>query len=242
VQKLTFLILLLILGHSLPGRSNCLHPDIHIASDSLLKHPFTTPFIPNGKYQSVDVKWGLIPLLLGNGVSVIGWGGVEYGFARNQSIGLDFFFNIGNDNRDQYDDTNNPNLPALNYQGLDRSLSLSYRYYLNFRKLREKSGISFYTGAFVRFGGENYLMERGYSSDSLVMQKSHYYSAGALFGFMGLFNKKDNIGYDVNVGVCYHTKEVTSEYEIQGQYYSNTNHFETTNIVPEVSIYWWFAR
>jgi hypothetical protein len=202
-----------------------------------------TPFNPKGNYQTACIKVRFLPYLLGNGCGLSGLIGVEYGFGRRHSLGLDFVFLSATDSQDT---PGNPNNPAPTSNGIDRSFVLSYRYYLNFNKLRTKKRCPiFYTGLMARYGWENAIVDLGYNSENLIADHSTHTSEGFLLGM--LFKPKDagndsKVVIDFNLGPLFKQTDVTNIYNINQHDMAVQGHMSSCNLHLGLSVNFWFTR
>jgi len=103
----------------------------------LLSAQFATPYDPQGNFRNWSIKGKALPFVLGDESGISALLGVEYGFARNQSIGVDGFIeSISKSDDNEVDTAGVSHDVATYYRSREKALFLNYRYYFNFRKLR----------------------------------------------------------------------------------------------------------
>gem|GEM_PF-2002734 len=177
-----------------------------------------TSFSKYADYQNWVIKGKIIPLLVpippgsGYNPSI----GVEYGFCKNNSIGLDLtYYNYSFSQGDRYDSTKQEYVAKARVQEINTALVLSYRRYLHLQKIREKNGTILYFGSFIRAGKLMYEPEKGYIDKTHIVRENHY-SIGLMFGVLQelyYFEKiKKPLYIDAYFGVFVKQKELKHEY------------------------------
>ncbi|MBS1637341.1 MAG: tetratricopeptide repeat protein [Bacteroidetes bacterium] len=161
---------------------------------------YTTPFDPASAYRNWAVKGKAMPYVLGNGGGINALLGVEYGLGKHHSLGIDAYLLSGGSPGEEYDTLKKETIVTPASGSTDRALFLNYRYYFGLQGLRQNHGLTFYTGAFARYGYLFYTFENGYKTHILSQNETHY-SGGILLG--SIIRVKDQMGIDVNVGIYY---------------------------------------
>lgn len=191
---------------------------IQSSSTSENEFDYETPFNKKSEYESWAIKAKVLPWIspLGSGSGYNPSCGFEFGFLKNHSVGVDLTYNqYSFSSGDVKDTVTNNYEPGPRVKNYDRALILSYRYYLNFNKLRAKEGIAFYTGTFFRAGKLSYGYDEGYNRDRSTLRENHL-SGGIIFGILKeihQFDKIDNPLYlDVYIAPFIKQKEITSEH------------------------------
>jgi hypothetical protein len=194
-----------------------------VAQDRLMDHDpdpgpsaaetFPTPYNPGGDYHTCSIKGKVLPFILGNGGGFSTMLGLEYGFAKNQSIGVDAFFEYTGSSDDNVADTAGVvhDFGAY-YTGLEKALFLNYRYYFNFQRLREKQGIAPYIVAFLRYGKIDQHYDPLYPLSRWQSNKETQYSTGILIGGTAVVGGKGRLGLDVNFGLFEKEKVISAVY------------------------------
>src|SRR5579864_510937 len=137
----------------------------------------SSPYNPRGNYQTWSVKGKVLPFLIGNGGGVSGFLGTEYGFLKNQSIGIDGYLLLQEGSDDNITDTAGVKHDVGNYfSSVEKAVLVDYRYYFDFRRWRQK-GLVFYTVAYVRLGHISRQWDPLYRN-TWVRQEEDHRSAG----------------------------------------------------------------
>jgi len=169
-----------------------------------------TPFDPRAAYQTCNLKGKILPWTLGNAGGVSGFLGVEVGFLKHQSIGVDGFLYLQESSSDQVYDTTGTKHNTGNYwNSTEKAVLFDYRYYFNFPRLRAKSGLVFYMLAYVRLGN----IKRHYDplfKEPYVDQRETHRSAGLSLGTT--IRAERHWGIDVNAGLFEKEKTITTSY------------------------------
>ena len=105
-----------------------------------------TPFDPQSHHNTNCIKIKSLPYPNGNGYGINNSLGFEIGFFKNNSIGVDGFYNYAFDQ-----DDNNPGVTDLNPTYLyEKAIQINYKYYYSFQNIRKAKKIVFYNGLFSR--------------------------------------------------------------------------------------------
>lgn len=171
-----------------------------------------TPFNKNSPYDNFAIKFKILPWIsLPSGSGINTSAGFEYGFKKNNSIGVDLYFNTYSFSRgDEYDSSKNEYRGKPRIQELDKAIFINYRHYLNNPEYRAKNDVTFYYGSFIRYGQISFVPDKGYKSDKEPLKEIHY-SAGLFFGLISVIdtyrNNKNNIMFDTYFGVFVKQKD-----------------------------------
>ena len=143
-----------------------------------------TPFNKKSTFNNFAIKFKILPWIsLPSGSGINPSLGYEYGFSKNQSIGIDLYYNqYSFSSGDSYDSTKNQYVGRPRVSNRDKAIFLNYRYYLGFQKAREK-GNTFYFGSFFRYGDLTFKYEEGYINKSNIIKENHY-SLGIIYGLI----------------------------------------------------------
>lgn len=177
---------------------------------------YQTPFDKKGAWNYCAIKFKILPWIsVPSGSGLNPSAGFEYGFSKNQSIGIDFYYNHYSFSAgDRYDSIQDHYVAKPRKLYRDKAIFINYRYYLNSHKLREKSGSCFYMGSFVRAGILNFKYEDGYVKTSSVT-KEHHYSLGLMYGILhqiDVFKKDRQFNVDAYLGIYVKQKIQFIEY------------------------------
>ncbi|MBS1606291.1 MAG: hypothetical protein JST42_26770 [Bacteroidetes bacterium] len=174
---------------------------------------FATPYDPHGNFRNWSVKGKALPFVLGDEGGISALLGVEYGFARNQSIGVDGFLEfISKSDNNGVDTAGVTHDVATYYRSREKALFLNYRYYFNFKNLRYDRGIIPYVLVFLRYGViyQHYLPL--YPLTDFLTNNEKHYSAGIMAGSIFQLSHKGRLGVDVNMGIFLKRKDISSVY------------------------------
>jgi hypothetical protein len=167
-----------------------------------------TPYDPKGDFHTWSLKGKVLAYPFGNGGGISYLLGVEYGFLKNQSIGIDGFVYHEWDVEDQATDTTGVGTQnGRDWSSWERALMLNYRYYFNFRKLRQKYGLALYTLAFARYGWINRRYDPGYIASYYTDTEKHR-SVGLMLG--GNLALSERLGIDLNMGMFEKVKDIST--------------------------------
>jgi hypothetical protein len=222
-------LLLMIFWLPLAARSQ------EVSSNSLDR---MTPYDPKADYRTWSIKGKILPWPLGNGGGISGLLGVEYGFTKNQSIGIDGYAEYEENSDDMVQDTSGVTHAEGNeWHSWERAIFLNYRYYFSMQRLRRK-GITPYIVAFVRYGQIDVAFSPLYP---LTYYKRHELdrSAGILIGSTyGLGNR---LGLDVNLGLFEKEKIIDTEFLTHGV--TSETHWKPVELGLRLSVnlVYWFV-
>lgn len=183
--------------------------------------------------QDSFCKFGLkgkaLPWVVGNMGGLHGFIGAEYGFFQRHSIGLDFYIHGIQDHHDQYYGPNDPrNKPSLDYNSLNKTIFLNYRYYFS----------SVYVGAFGLTGQKISKMDRGFSNDSLLRETRDFKGIGLLIGYKHRFKKHSRLGFDFNLGGFFNMLSVDSKKYNGPETYDSSANFRTYDMRVGFNLFW----
>jgi tetratricopeptide (TPR) repeat protein len=204
--------------------NNLLPKDSTLKNYTTQETTHTTPFNINSEHNTIAIKLKALPWLSlipgGNGINYSA--GFEFGFLKNNSIGLDVFLHkYSFDGADVYDSIAKQYVGEPRKRFTDRAIFLNYRHYLNFQKLRESSASSLYVGVFLRYGQLSFKYDKDYVIQSNIVRENHT-SIGVMFGILQEiknFEKSNNsLNLDAYLGLYVKRKELVKEY-----YDSNQN-------------------
>ena len=158
--------------------------------------------------NSWAIKGKVLPwIVLGSGINYTL--GVEYGFNKVNSIGIDFVYNDNSAEHDVYDTVKKSEVSGPRMYTVSRGLFINYRRYLDisntsiyrFVSKRLKTDYLPYVGAFARYGKTDYHYQSGYIT-SQISYDEWQYSGGVLLGIV--------CGpVDINAGPFYKQKYIT---------------------------------
>ena len=173
---------------------------------------FQTPYNPKGNYHTWSIKGKVLPFLLGNGGGISGLLGIEYGFAKNQSIGIDGFIELQEDSDDNVYDTAGVKQDIGDYYfSKERAVFLNYRYYFNWKKLRDR-GIVPYLLCFLRYGKLDQHYDPDYPLTSFLSNHEKHTSAGIMLGATSIIGANNRLGLDINTGLFDKQKVISTVY------------------------------
>ncbi len=160
------------------------------------------------KKHTWAIKGKALPfILIGSGFNCSA--GVEYGFKRVNSIGIDFTYAEYSFEHDVYDSVKKEERSGPRMHTVVRGVFLNYRRYLDIdqtyinKPLTKLFGeqVLPYVGAFARYGKSDLHYEPGYAT-TMIKYDEWQYSAGVLIGVVA--------GHvDINIGPFYKQKYIT---------------------------------
>jgi hypothetical protein len=236
IRILTFLLFIninLFAQTKIDNNNNSTHDTITLKS----------PYNPKDNCHTWGIKGKILPMFaIGNGALLNTLIGFEYGFKKNQSIGLDAYY-LGMVVRD--DDSKG--IIGNSYRN-DISVFLNYRFYFPFEKIRDKFGLAFYTGLFARQGINRFTADGNLASnfntsnDSLVSSVRRHNSFGLLLGTLYKIKGTKRLCIDFNVGLFRMQTEMTNIDFFNRQTTSTTtiSKFSTYNMRVGLNLYWYF--
>lgn len=208
-------------------------------SDSLKKSVLPSPYNPEGNYETWGLKGKVLPFAMGGGGGVNALIGAEYGFCKNQSIGIDAYLLTMGNHHDVFDPKLKEYVSTPAAGTNDKALFLNYRYYFDNQKLREKKGLEFYTGSFLRFGYSIFVYEPGYVT-AIIAEHEMHYSGGVLVGLMKRMHNR--LCVDFNLGFYYKQKDITTVTAVGNQQVTSLDHASEWNMRVGLNLYLWNFR
>ncbi len=129
--------------------------------------------------------------------------GIEYGFNKMNSIGVDFVYNDYSFTHEVYDSLAHQEKPGPRKFSVNRGYFLNYRRYMSMegtwvKKKLDKvlpSGTLTYISPFLRYGKNDYHYQEGYTT-SQIKYDEWQYSSGILVGLVTGY-------FDINAGPFY---------------------------------------
>ena len=216
---------------------------------SLFAQPYTpkylpigdrSPYDPNWSYHTWSLKGKVLPFLFGNGGGVSGMLGVEYGFAKNQSIGVDGFYEYQENSNDNVQDTAGVTHDFGDYyHSNERAIFLNYRYYFNCAQLR-KDGIIPYILVFGRYGKLDQHYDPLYPLSSFKDNYETHRSVGLMLGSAFQFNRPRRLGLDINLGIFEKKKDISAVYLKNGVTSTVDSHPLGPGFRLSVNLVYWF--
>lgn len=209
-----------------------------------LSAQFVTPYDPTGTARFWAIKGKVLPFVLGDESGVSALLGLEYGFAKNQSIGIDAFAEFTTRTDDNAPDTAGvTHAIARYYHGRERALFLNYRYYFNYKGLRTDRGIIPYALVFLRYGKIDQHYDPLYPLTSFLNNNETHYSAGLMAGSIFQLSHTGRLGVDVNTGVFIKQKDISTVYLLN----HDRSNFKSKPIGPGFRlsanlVYWFYIR
>ncbi len=212
--KYPILLAFILLTHVLVAQS-----DSSISSLKNAEQNCLTPFNKKSTFNNYAIKFKVLPWIsIPSGSGINPSIGFEYGFSKNQSIGIDLYYHQYSFAAEEiYDSLTSQYNSGPRVSNRDKAIFLNYRYYLGLDKIREKSATTFYIGSFFRFGILNYKFDEGYVNLSHITKENHY-SLGILYGLskqLTCYNKKQ-LNIDTYFGIYLKQKVQFIEY-LDGQ-------------------------
>jgi hypothetical protein len=182
-----------------------------IINDSV-KSISPNPWSANKRSNIIAVKGTLLPYFIGNDAGIGMSVGFEYIFLKHHSIGIDGFLHLAQGSHDNIYDTAGVFYDVgSSHHSTEKAIFINYRYYFNYKKLKEEKGVTVYISPYFRYG----YLER--HDDPLfdveyVFQKERSYAKGILLGLVGKIDECKRCKFDVNLGPFKKQKEITTVY------------------------------
>ena len=99
------------------------------------------------------------------------------------------------------------------YTGGEQAIFLNYRYYFNFRRLRDKKGIAPYLLAFLRDGKIYQHYDPLFPVTSWISNRERQYSAGLMVGATKRTgDRPERLDVDINLGIFDKLKAISQVY------------------------------
>jgi hypothetical protein len=205
---------------------------------------FATPFDPLGNFRNWAIKGKALPFILGDESGISALFGVEYGFAKNQSIGVDGFVEfISKADENGIDTAGIMHSVSPYYHSGEKALFLNYRYYFNCKKLREQLGIIPYALVFLRYGKIDQHYDPLYPLTSFLNNQETHYSAGLMAGSIFQLSHSGRLGVDVNTGLFFKLKDISTVYlKDNRSYIVTSNPFGPGFRLSVNLVYWFYLR
>lgn len=212
--------------------------DCHAQS---LKDTLRSPYDPNGDHNTWGIKGKAFPFPAGDHLGLAAFLGVEYGFLKHHSLGVDGFIAHTFGTYDAFTDTAGVEHPDGGSTWTTyKAVFVNYRCYLGFPSWRE-SGWSPYVGAFFRHGTVNGMGDEEYAKTDLEFHETHI-SGGPLVGMLYQFDRWGRWGLDMNMGVFRkHIDEVRYDL-VGGSLVQESGSREFTSVRVGLNAYVWFFR
>jgi len=208
----------------------------HPAADT----PYETPYDPAANYRTWSIKGKALPWLFGNAGGISFFLGFEYGFAKNQSIGIDGFAYFEEASNDMAKDTAGVTHEVGDYwNSTEKAILLDYRYYFNFQRLRRRAGIAPYILAYVRDGWIDRSYDPLYPLTSYWQDHERHYSAGLQFGASIRADRHWN--FDINFGLFEKEKVIHTEFLTHGVVTSTNWRPVEMGFRLSVNLFWWWS-
>lgn len=219
---------------------------------ALFAQPYTTkyipidersPYDPKANFHTWNLKGKILPFPIGNGGGISGMLGIEYGFAQNQSIGVDGYILLQEDSHDNISDTAGvEHSTAQTYHSSERALFLNYRYYFNFARLR-RHGFIPYALVFYRYCKLGQHFDPHYPLTSFLNNYETQNSVGLMIGSSYQFRATPRLGLDVNLGIFEKQKDITTNY-LQNRLIStaHTHPFGPGFRISVNLVYWFYFK
>jgi hypothetical protein len=177
-----------------------------------LSAQFTTPYDPQGPVRNWSIKGKVLPFVLGDQGGISFLLGGEYGFTRNQSLGIDGFVEfISKSDNNSTDTAGVMHDVARYYHSTERALFLNYRYYFS-SPLRQQHGIVPYLLVFLRYGKIDEHYNPLYPLSSFLNNYQTHYSAGLMAGSVIQLSHTGRLGVDINTGIFVKRKDISTTY------------------------------
>jgi hypothetical protein len=182
-----------------------------IKNDSVMRIS-PAPLITNKTSNILAVKATVLPYFIGNDAGIATSVGFEYIFFKHHSIGIDGFLHVAYGSSDNILDTADVRHDVgSRHHSTEKAIFFNYRYYFNYKKLREQKGVTVYISPYFRYG----YIER--HNDPLfkvnyVFQKERSWSEGILLGMVGKIDECKRCKFDVNIGPFKKQKDITTVY------------------------------
>jgi hypothetical protein len=202
---------------------------------------FITPFDPKGNYQTYAIKGAILPFTIGNGAGVSSVVGVEYGFLKRHSIGIDGNYIYSYDTDDETKDTAGITHKEGNKStSKEKGIFLSYRYYFLFRKLRER-GVSTYASCYVRYG-EAINRNNPLYHNPYIYEKQYTRAIGAVGGVVMQFGHPKRLSLDINSGYFVKWFDSNELYYDNGNIKNRNNRYSNLGFRFGLYVHYFFLR
>jgi hypothetical protein len=203
---------------------------------------FMTPFDPQGDRETWGIKGKAIPFPVGNGYVLTTLLGVEYGFWKRHSIGMDGSWAYIADQRDGVTDTAGVYHDIGNEsRSIERAIYLNYRYYVGLPNWRLQKGLALYISALVRYGRVSRRGDAAFPGRFITQEETDR-SAGVVVGCYRAFSHIGRLGLDINLGAMYREQMIETVYPDHGG--TKVTSEAPNGLVPRMglNLYYWFLR
>lgn len=178
-----------------------------------LSAQFITGYDPLGHSRNWSIKGKVLPFVLGDESGISALAGIEYGFSKNQSVGIDGFFESTSKSDENSIDTAGVMHPVSQYyHGTEKAVFFNYRYYLKCGNLREKRGIAPYLLTFLRYSRIHQHYDPLYPLTGWLTNDEMQYSLGLMGGALIQFSHTGRLCLDINTGVFMKKRNITTVY------------------------------
>ncbi len=200
---------------------------------------FPTPYDPHGARNTWALKGKAFPFPLGDHLGLTALLGVELGFFKRHSVGVDGFIAHISGTYDAFTDTAGIEHPDGGSTFTTyKAVFVNYRYYLGTPALREKGWIP-YVGAFYRYGTVNGEGDAEYTRTDLEFHETHR-SGGPLLGTIYEFDVGGRFALDMNVGLFRkHVEEVRYDL-VDGSLVATNGDRVFNSVRVGLNLYYWF--
>ena len=196
-----------------------------------------TPFNPKDSANTFALKAKVLPwVVVGSGINYTL--GVEYGFAKRHSIGVDAVYNDFSTPHEIYDTVTQQYTPGPRLYEVHRALFLNYRVYGGFEKWRAK-GCTPYLSLFGRYGKVHHYYEPGYEDPDIAYEEWHY-SGGLLFGL--IMGNAGEQCFDLNIGPSWKVKDIRRVYNVDGAEVTEAYRKNGFALRVGMNLYFWGRR
>lgn len=184
----------------------------HVWSQDSLKREsdktnhYPAPFNPGGNYNTLALKFKLLPWVMGNNGGLNGGIGIEQSFFKRNSAGLEFCFNRW---AEHYDNDSGYSDDAYHR---DRALVANYRFY--YGNMNQKRAVCFYNGIAYRYGRFKQEWSDALAENHHTLRIKNYNAPGLIFGMFFGFKNTTNFGIDLNIGGYYNMKTIHDTYTL----------------------------
>lgn len=198
---------------------------------------FYSPFSKQNARNTYSIKCKALPYTLGNGLGINNSLGFEIGFFKNNSIGTDFFYNYSRNSHDFVKDKQGVEHESGNRSySNEKAVQFNYRYYLSFKKMRNKFGKAFYSGLFYRIENSKEIRDENFKNE-FIEQSNNIKAYGVAIGIASKFKNSLHFGMDYNIQIGHQLKDISTLKEL------NETSFErksTSYFNVGISLNYWF--
>ncbi|MEO8770512.1 MAG: hypothetical protein ABI402_10520 [Ferruginibacter sp.] len=173
-----------------------------------------SPYNPHNPLASMSIKGIIIPYISLGSAGLNSSFGLEYGFLKRHSLGADLFYNMTEGHNDDVNDTLGNSHPDGDngWTSNERGFFINYRYYLNYQKLLERTGSTFYLSCFFRHG-ESKTWYNPFFPNDYIYKHEVQNSVGILLGAIGKLDDRTQRYLDLDAGIFFKQKNADTRYE-----------------------------